>query len=506
MSPLRKVDDIIMSNDPKKDGDVVLGGREFKRVKNGLDEAQVASFIDELTKERDKLAQSQDHITSLNRLAEMRVVEADKLAAQIKTEAAEQAKADSAAIIDKAKEQARQLAEQKIAEAVEIANEKANAIKAKAEEDAALLLENQKSKIRSELHNLVNQQFGYMLEELEGLKRQAAAVQADFDNKLSKPIEEDSAAAAKVAEEIDAAAAKVAEESDAAAAKIAEEIEAAAAKVAEESEAAAAEVAEESEAVAAEESETVAAEEKDTATAEVAEESEAAAAEVAEESETVAAEEKDTAAAEVAEESEAAAAEVAEESEAVAAEEKDTASAKIAEEIESAAAKIAEESDAAVTEEREAAVAEEKETIVAEESKAPEEQPEPSQATDYIEKSFELSKLFEGGGKPDLGNPQWEVEILPPFNIAKIMEVVSHLDQLPEVANTEMIVPQIDTPSILVFLRDSLNLVDVLQTIPAVDHVEEVTIDKAATNGEPGKGPRKVRISLSENTKSQEKK
>ena len=484
-----------MSNDPKKDGDVVLGGREFKRVKNGLDEAQVASFIDELTKERDKLAQSQDHITSLNRLAEMRVVEADKLAAQIKTEAAEQAKADSAAIIDKAKEQARQLAEQKIAEAVEIANEKANAIKAKAEEDAALLLENQKNKIRSELHNLVNQQFGYMLEELEGLKRQAAAVQADFDNKLSKPIEEDSAAAAKIAEESDTAAAKIAEEIDAAAAKVAEESEAAAAKIAEEIDAAAAEVTEEREAAAAEESEAVAAEEREAATAEVAEESEAAAAKIAEESE--------AAAAEVAEESEAVA---AEESEASATEESDTAAAKIAEEIEAAAAKIAEESDATVAEEREAAVAEERETIVAEESKAPEEQPEPSRTTDYIEKSFELSKLFEGGDKPDLGNPQWEVEILPPFNIAKIMEVVSFLDQLPEVANTEMIVPQIDTPSILVFLRDSLNLVDVLQTIPAVDHVEEVTIDKAATNGEPGKGPRKVRISLAENTKSQEKK
>ena len=59
-----------MSNDSKKDGGAVLGGREFKRVKNGLDEAQVASFIDELTKERDKLAHSQDHIASLNRLAD----------------------------------------------------------------------------------------------------------------------------------------------------------------------------------------------------------------------------------------------------------------------------------------------------------------------------------------------------------------------------------------------------------------------------------------------------
>jgi hypothetical protein len=59
-----------MRNAAKKDGVVVLGGREFKRVKNGLDEAQVASFIDELTKERDKLAQSQDHIASLNRLTD----------------------------------------------------------------------------------------------------------------------------------------------------------------------------------------------------------------------------------------------------------------------------------------------------------------------------------------------------------------------------------------------------------------------------------------------------
>jgi len=61
---------IFMSNNAKKDGVVVLEGREFKRVKNGLDEAQVASFIEELIKERDKLAQSQDHIASLNRLVD----------------------------------------------------------------------------------------------------------------------------------------------------------------------------------------------------------------------------------------------------------------------------------------------------------------------------------------------------------------------------------------------------------------------------------------------------
>jgi chemotaxis protein histidine kinase CheA len=437
LSPVRKVDDI-MSDNAKKDDVVVVGGREFKRVKNGLDEAQVAPFIDELTKERDKLAQSQEHIASLNRLAEMAVVEADKLAAQIKTEAEEQAKAEGTAIIDKAKEQARQMAEQKITEAVEIANEKANAIQAKAEEEAALMLERERNKIKSELHNLVNQQFGYMLEELESLKKQAAAVQADFDNKLAKPGEVSSSAATEIAKESDAIAAKITEESDAIAAKIAEESADAAAET-------------------TEEKDTTVAEEKDTA-----------AAEIAEERETTVAEEKDTAAEEITEERETT----------------------VAEEKETAAAEIAEERD----------------TKVAAQSKASDEHPEPSQTADYIEKSLDLSKLFEGGDKPDLGNPQWEVEILPPFNIGKIMEVVSFLDQLPEVANTEMIVPQIDMPSILVFLHGPMNLVDVLQTVPVVAHVEEVTTDKAATNGESGKGPRKVRISLSENTTAQEKK
>jgi hypothetical protein len=51
-----------------------------------------------------------------------------------------------------------------------------------------------------------------------------------------------------------------------------------------------------------------------------------------------------------------------------------------------------------------------------------------------------------------------------------------------------------------------MNFVDVLQTILAVVHIEEVTIHKTTINGEPGKEPRKVRISFSVNTTSQEKK
>lgn len=416
-----------MSNNSKKDGVVLLGGCEFKRVKNGLDEAQVASFIDEIIKERDKLAQSQEHIASLNKLAEMTVVEADRLATQVKTEATEQAKGESTAIIDKAREEARQMVERKIAESVEIANEKANSIKARAEEEAAQLVQNERNRIRSELRNLVNQEFGYMLEELESLKQRAEAVQTDFGNKLSAPAEDSSSVIAEIGKESDTLVAEISEEKDGAAAKITED------------------------------SDRLIEEKQDAATAKIAEESDTL----------------------VTEEQDATAAKIAEESDTVVAEKQDAT-----------AAKIAEESD----------------TVFAEENKAIDEHPEPSQAADYIEKGLDLSKLLEIEDQTELSKPQWEVEILPPFDIAKIMEVVSFLDQLPEVANTEMIVPQIDMPSILVFLRGSINFIDMLQTIPAVAHVEEVTIDKSATNGEPEKGPRKVRISLSGNAASQEKK
>jgi hypothetical protein len=388
-----------MSNTTKDDV-LVLAGREFRRVKNGLDEAQITSFVDELVKERDKLVKSQDHITSLNRLAEMNIVEADKLAAQIKTEATEQAKAQSAAILDKAREQARQLSEKKMEEAVKTANEQASVIKTKAEEEAVLLLENQKNKIRSELRNLVNQQFGYMLEELESLKKQAAAVQADFGNKLSESGHENGAVATEIRDKREASTEEVSEALDAAVTEITEKRDAAATELAEES---------------------------DSIVAEFAEKMGAAAVETEAKGE-------DGTAPEVL-------------------------------------------------------------------AKAHAEPFAPGRAADNTEESPELAQLLETKEEPGLGKPQWEVEILAPFDISKIMEVVSFLDALPEVANTEMIVPQIDMPSILVFLRKTINFVDVLKTIPAVAHVEEVTPKTAAANGK----ARKVRISLSKNTKAQGK-
>jgi hypothetical protein len=356
-------------SDSGKDGVVTLGGREFKRVKNGVDEVQIQGFIDELMKERDELARSQHHIASLTKLAETTIVEADRLGKQIKAEATEQAKAESAAIMDKAREEAQRLAEKKQAEALERAKKEAYAIRSEAEKEAAMLVENERSRIWDELHNAVNQQFDYLAEKLESLKQQALAAQADFKNKMSQPPKESRTKTVESEEESGAAPAGIEEESTAAATELEKEIS----------------------------------------------------------------------------------------------------------------------------------------TATMEESNMFYESLLPMEAVDRSESSLDLSKLLQMDDQADLGEPQFEVEILPPVHMAKIMEVVAHLDQLPEVENTE-IIPRMDTPSILVFLRKELNLVDALRTLPAVAHVEEVATDVNSTNGEPAKAPKKIRIGLSGNAMPQERK
>jgi hypothetical protein len=94
--------EIVMDrNDSKGNGakgDLIdLQGREIRRVKDGLDEAQVVSVINELISERDRLVEQTSHLSGLTRLAENTVLEAEKLAEQMKVEAIEQAKAEAEA-------------------------------------------------------------------------------------------------------------------------------------------------------------------------------------------------------------------------------------------------------------------------------------------------------------------------------------------------------------------------------------------------------------------------
>lgn len=170
---------------------IKLWGHEFNLAQKGLDETQVVSFVNGLIDERDMLTQRQEHFTSLTKLAEKTVAEADKLAEDINKEAREQAKAEANEIMAKSKEQAQQLFEEERAKIITTATEEATAIKTNAEREAELLLENQRKRIQPELRKMAQGLYGQLLSQFESLKQQVVALEAEFELKLSQLAEED---------------------------------------------------------------------------------------------------------------------------------------------------------------------------------------------------------------------------------------------------------------------------------------------------------------------------
>lgn len=81
-----------------------------------------------------------------------------------------------------------------------------------------------------------------------------------------------------------------------------------------------------------------------------------------------------------------------------------------------------------------------------------------------------------------------ELEILPPIDLTQILDIINYLDGLAEVEQIELI-PQTDKPTITVFLRQPIDMVDMLKTLPQVASITE------DTNGGEGK-PRKAQIEL----------
>jgi F0F1-type ATP synthase membrane subunit b/b' len=94
------------------------------------------------------------------------------------------------------------------------------------------------------------------------------------------------------------------------------------------------------------------------------------------------------------------------------------------------------------------------------------------------------------------GEPEWELEVLPPIDLTQILDIINHLDDLPQVVRTELI-PQTDKPTIMVFLRQPLELVEILETLP---QVEKVTEDKSAGEGK----TRRAQIELPRQTVTQQ--
>ncbi len=174
-----------MEKNGNNKGLIELWGHEFKRSKSGLDEEQVASFVNELVSERDTLLKRQEHLASLSALAERTVAEADNVAKQIKEEADEQAKAEANAIMARAEEQVQQIIEEKRAEAIAVAEKEAEAIKADARRQADALLKERTRQVQLELRDTAQRLYGELLSQLESLKQQVTVLEANYGETIA---------------------------------------------------------------------------------------------------------------------------------------------------------------------------------------------------------------------------------------------------------------------------------------------------------------------------------
>lgn len=303
-----------MAKSDNNNGVVELWGREFKKARDGLDEEQVVSFVNELMNEHETLLKHAEHLSSLTKLAEKTIVEADNVAKQLQKEAADRAKAEANAIIAKAEEQAQKVIQEKSAEATAMANREAEAIKANAKQRAELLLEERAKEIQPKLRDTAKSLYGELLSQLESLKQQVVALEEEFDRKLSQPLEETSKASMEA-------------------------------------------------------------------------------------------------------------------------------------------------------------------------GKA----------------GHEFLELIQTTDETNEGEPEWELEILPPMDLMQILDIISYLDGLAEIEKTELI-PQTDKPLIKVFVREPIDLIDMLRTLPQVAQVTEDTTESAGAEGK----PRKVQIKLSGKTVPQQ--
>ncbi len=156
-----------------------IWGRQFSIVKNGLNEAEVFSFISRLIDQNNALSDKLEHVDSLKKLAEKAVIQATQQAESIKREAAEAANEKVRAIVIQAEENGKAEAERIIAEAERSALDRMAA----AEQLAQDMLIKAEEEAKAQAERIIA-----LGEELT--TAQAASIVAEAEQKASKSVQE----------------------------------------------------------------------------------------------------------------------------------------------------------------------------------------------------------------------------------------------------------------------------------------------------------------------------
>jgi hypothetical protein len=160
--------------DADKQNILEFRGYIFKRVKSGLDEKQVTELFDKVLNEKEELIKRQGHLSSLMKLAEKTISEADVMAEQIKLEAEA-----------RAKEEAQQLIDSIIAEVTADANKKAESLKQSALEEAQEILLKKAEELQAKLNQSAQELCQRMLGHTEALAQDLTSLKVELEQEAS---------------------------------------------------------------------------------------------------------------------------------------------------------------------------------------------------------------------------------------------------------------------------------------------------------------------------------
>ncbi len=167
----------------RKDGKVKeIWGRQFRIVKDGLDEAEVFAFVGRLIEQNSELSSKLEHVNSLKRLAENAVIEATKQAKSMKIETRQAANEKAREIIIQAEEKTKAEVERIIAEAEKSSLDSIAA----AEQLAQDMLQASEEKARAQAEMIIakaEQKAREQAEQIIAKAEQKAREQAEYETK-----------------------------------------------------------------------------------------------------------------------------------------------------------------------------------------------------------------------------------------------------------------------------------------------------------------------------------
>jgi len=172
----------ISVNTQKHEEDILyIGERPFRKIKLGLAENEVRSYIEELISQREALRKRLEPLAALTELAEKTVIDATDQSQVMLEKAINQAKVEADKIRVVAERETEQFIKQRRVEAITAAEKEVEAIKAEAQHQVKMMRESQLESIKKATANLAQKLQNDLIADIEEMKKNILAWSTKFN-------------------------------------------------------------------------------------------------------------------------------------------------------------------------------------------------------------------------------------------------------------------------------------------------------------------------------------